>query len=239
MPDPSASTTIRRNGAGAEASPRESAPVLIKTDEQWDAVCSGPRVELIMALASLGPSSIAEMSVCVDRPADSLYHHVRRLVRAGLFVKSGTRKVGRHSEAIYELASEQVKFDIDPKTGHNSGRILQLAKAHWKRIERELSKALEARTTSFDDADRNAHVRGDQAWLTREEVEEVNEHMSAIREVFSRSRTTRRGDLHAYTFIMTPVVRSRSADARPTQRHAELVRAATEEHGANGRKEDE
>ncbi len=214
-----------------------SGQLLIKTDDQWDAVCSGPRVELIMALASLGPSSIAELSVCVDRPADSLYHHVRRLVNAGLFVQSGTRKVGRHSEAIYALASEQVKFDIDPKTGHNSDRILQLAKAHWKRIERELAKALEARVTSFDDEDRNAHVRGDQAWLTAEEVDEVNSHMQAIRDVFSRSRTSRRGELHAYTFIMSPVVRSRSADARPTQRQAELVRAVSEEPESNGHKE--
>ena len=60
------------------------------------ALASPVRIELVGVLQTRGPSSIREMALALDRPADGLYHHVRILLKAGLLVEKD-RQIGRAS----------------------------------------------------------------------------------------------------------------------------------------------
>src|SRR5262245_47733719 len=59
------------------------------------ALASPVRQEIIDTLEALGGATIAELAGALGRPADGLYYHVRRLVRAGLLVGAGSPEVYR------------------------------------------------------------------------------------------------------------------------------------------------
>lgn len=189
----------------------------VETAEQFDAVSSGVRFELITFLIAAGPCSIAVLAEQMDRRADGLYHHIRKLIAAGLVTEVGFQKSGRQVEAIYDAAADHFQFDVDFETGRNVDRILQLMKATLRRSERILSDAIEAGVVSFDDENRNSFIRGDTAWLEESDLKQVVDHLHAITEIFEAGRRKRRGKLFAITFNMSPLVRSRPASAERKQ----------------------
>lgn len=203
------------------------APVAdVRTPAQWEAVCSLPRLELLETFSSHGPCSVAELAHWLDRPADGLYHHVRKLVRAGLVREVEVRKVGRHRESVFDMVADELRFDVDPEQGRNMDRLEQIARAHVKRAERLLASASAARAVRLARPGKNTHVRGDEAWLTEDELERVNEIVDELRTVFAGAKRRRTGRLHAFTLIISPVVRERGADARPTTRRQRMTKEA-------------
>jgi len=221
------------------SAPKRASRLFIETHDQWEAVCSGPRLEILTTLEALGPSSIAEIAVWIDRPPDTLYHHVRRLERAAIVRQIDSRKVGRHVEAVFDLAADELDFDIDIEAGRNLDRLERILKAHLKRAERLFVAAANARMIDFGDESgtRNAHLRGRQAWLTPEDLVEVNELVARLRAVFDRGRAPGQGELHAYTIVMSPIHRSRPADARPTRRQRRLAAEVADRAGSEEQSE--
>lgn len=199
----------------------------IERDDQWSAMCSGPRLEIVMALSALGRASAAELGCALDRAPDGLYHHLHVLERAGIARVAGHRRVGRQSESLYELAADDLLFDVDFQEGRNTDRAMRLLDAHLRRARRIAERAFHAGIASVRDADRNTHVRGDLAWLNEEEVQRVHEIVGELRGLFDRAKRRRHGALHAFTFVFTPVHRERGSDARPTHR----LEAMLEEQG--------
>jgi len=65
------------------------------------------------------PRSVAELAAEVDKPANRLYYHVRRLVDCGLVKQVDARPSGRHTERIYGRAASRIRFagDLDVYTG--------------------------------------------------------------------------------------------------------------------------
>ncbi|TVQ61765.1 MAG: ArsR family transcriptional regulator [Phycisphaerales bacterium] len=194
----------------------------VTTPGQWDAVCSLARLELLETFSSHGACSIAELAHWLDRPADGLYHHVRKLVRAGLVREVDVRKVGRHRESVFDMVADELRFDVDPEQGRNMDRLEQIARAHLKRAERLLASAAAARAVRLARPGKNTHVRGDEAWLSDEELERVNEIVDELRSVFAGAKRRRTGNLHAFTLVISPVVRERGASARPTSRQQQM-----------------
>ena len=61
------------------------------------------RFELIEAMRSIAPCSIRELALALDRPADTLYPHVRQLLKIGV--------------VLDELSDEQSSYLGIPKDG--------------------------------------------------------------------------------------------------------------------------
>src|SRR5580692_12979798 len=93
------------------------------------ALASPLRIELIGALRTHGPRSIRELAAQLDRPADGLYHHVRTLLKAGILVERGQRKVGRRTEAVYELTAERIAGRLDPKSARSKAATVRAGSA--------------------------------------------------------------------------------------------------------------
>jgi len=89
----------------------------------------GPvRQELVDVLESAGPSSVAELGAHLGRPADALYHHLRRLEKVGLVVERERRKEGRHVFAVYDLARRPVRLNYAaPVRSVDIGRVVAAA----------------------------------------------------------------------------------------------------------------
>ena len=181
-------------------------------------MCSGPRLEIVMALSTLGKASAAEVGYLLDKAPDSLYHHLRVLEQADLVRACDQRRVGRQTETIYELTADELYFDVDFPTGKNTERAIKLLNTHLKRARRITEEAFRAGVASTREGERNTHVRGEVAWLDDDEVERVNEIVGELRDLFAKAKQRRHGALHSFTFVFSPVHRERGADARHTRR---------------------
>jgi hypothetical protein len=213
---------------------------LIKSPEQWDAITSPVRLELIYDLHIGGPLSIAEMAARLDRPADSLYHHVRKLLAAGVFVEAGTRRVGKQTETVYDFVADRLLFDFDPKTGRNGARWKALGQMVLRKTDRAMCEAIDHAGLTIEGPEKDIWSRMDTAWLTPAELTAVNEHLVAVERIFAASRAKRNpivgGDavvpssegtsrppgaeskLFYLSLFMMPAVRSRRAGARGVSR---------------------
>jgi len=181
-------------------------------------MCSGPRLEIVMALSTLGQASAAEVGYLLDKAPDSLYHHLRVLEQANLVRACNQRRVGRRTETIYELVADELYFDVDFPTGRNTERAVKLLNTHLKRASRITEAAFRAGVATTREGERNTHVRGDVAWLDEGEVQRVNEIVGELRDLFAKAKRRRHGALHSFTFAFSPVHRERGADARHTRR---------------------
>lgn len=192
----------------------------VETAEQFDAMSSAVRFELISFLIAAGPCSIAVLAEQMDRRADGLYHHIRKLIAAGLVKEVGFQKSGRQVEAIYDSVADHFAFDVDLESGRNVDRILQVMKATLRRSERIFKDAIDAGVVSFNDETRNSFIRGETAWLEEKEMKMVVGHLNEITKIFKKGRQKREGKLFALTFNMSPLVRSRSAssEAKPKKK---------------------
>lgn len=190
----------------------------IDRPDQWTAVISGRRVELIEFLSAVGPCSVFELAQHMDVAADSLYHHIKKLVATGIVREVGVRNAGRQVERLYDVVADEFDFHVELETGRNVGLFWKLAKSLLRRAERLFEKALDARAGSLRPGHRDTHARSDTAWLTREQVDVVNGHLMAIREIYAEGRRQRAGALYCFQVVMCPVVRSRTARSRPTGR---------------------
>ncbi|MFG0251692.1 MAG: ArsR/SmtB family transcription factor [Phycisphaerales bacterium JB038] len=199
-------------------------------EDQWSAMCSGPRLEIVMALSTLGRASAAEVGYLLDKAPDTLYHHLRVLERADLVRACDHRRVGRQTETVYELTADELHFDVDFPTGKNTDRAVKLVDTHLKRARRITAEAFRSGVASTRPESRNTHVRGDLAWLDDDEVQRVTEIVNELRDLFARAKQRRHGKLHAFTFVFSPVHRERGADARHTHRLETMLEREGLEH---------
>src|SRR6187402_212726 len=87
----------------------------VREARQIEALASGARQELVDALQTLGPCSIADLGAHLGRASDSLYYHVRLLARAGLVVERGSRRSGARDEALWDVPG-RLALDVEPRT---------------------------------------------------------------------------------------------------------------------------
>lgn len=200
-------------------------PFLIATPKQWAAATSPARFEIIEFMASLGPCTVAELAFQLDRPADGLYHHLAKLARAGLVVRQGFRQSGPRPEAVYTVVSVNIRPDFDPVTGKNAGPFRKLCASILRMTNRQINAAIDtrgplwepdhAKTPAHQRAAKRLWARSETAWLSDADLAQINQHLFAVQEIVSRSRTKRRGRLFTLTTFLFPLVRSRHS-AAPT-----------------------
>jgi DNA-binding transcriptional ArsR family regulator len=187
--------------------------ILISTPAQWRAVASPARFEMIEFMRALAPCSLAELAEGMDRPADSLYHHIRRLEKAGIARVVDRRKAGRQTEAVYDLTGDDLKLDFDASTGKNAKAITQLVAAVSRLAQRTFTAAVASDAMLGDPVKRFA-IRSDSAWLDDDQLARVRDLLAQIVEIFETNKSSRHGKLYYLHAILSPIVRRRHARKR-------------------------
>src|SRR5262245_53730502 len=85
--------------------------VPIDRPAQLQALASPVGQELLDGLDAAGPCAISDLAARLGRAPDSLYFHVRELVRVGLVVETERRQVGRHAFVVYDAADRPLRID--------------------------------------------------------------------------------------------------------------------------------
>lgn len=199
------------------------APFLfVHTDEQWEALASEPRHEIMQFLGALGPSSIAQLAHAMNAAPDGLYHHVRRLLNAGLIRSLGERHTGRRREAVYDLAAHRLRFDVDVPSGRNADRLRAILRARLARASSNFDRALAARELRLEEPLADSLIEGTSAWLDDETFQKVLRHLQSAAQIMAAGKRSRRGRLYSLAIVLNPLVRQRQGDVRPTRRLAAM-----------------
>lgn len=187
--------------------------VLVASRLQWEAIDSAVRIELWETLRSNGPCSIRELAEQMDRPADGLYQHMRKLERAGLIVETEQRPAGTQREAVYDVTADDIDFDIDERTGRNITRLARIFATVIRCAGRSIEAAFASRQVKLSKPGKDILVRWDVGWLSDADVAAVKRHQQEILAILERGRTRRTGRLYAVMSYLVPQIRGRSSAA--------------------------
>jgi predicted transcriptional regulator len=195
---------------------------VVNSQAHWDAITSATRFEILEQMRSAAPCSVAELARQMDRPADGLYHHLRKLLEAGLIREVGSRAVGKQVEAVYDLAYDTMIFEVDPRTGRNVLQMQRLTGTLMRLCGRVVEAAISNPAMVGNGAPQNTWSRLDTTWLTPEALAEVNGHLSAIRRLITDGNQRREGQLITVGVFGGPALRPRRADGnKPEAAEAE------------------
>lgn len=171
----------------------------VLTLEQMRVMSSPVRQRIIAAVYARGDCSIAEIAESMERKADTLYHHVRLMVKAGLLQKVGERVAGKNREAVYGPVAPM--FAPDRATS-DPAYLAEFARM----IRNNLATAAANHARAYADLKQRNSVLFETAnvRLTSEQVEELN---AELRKFFEKVKAESNpdGQRHFYVFLSTPV----------------------------------
>ena len=181
--------------------------LLLRGKAALDAFGSPVRVEAVEHLQRSGPASIRELAARMERPADSLYFHVRKLVGAGVLVQHGTRATGKRPEAVYALAARGLGVDPGDRSDAAREAATRSARTVLRMAERHLREAMDGGTHAGHPRRRQVLVLRQKAWLTEAGLAQLHRRLAALRSFLASTSRPGRGRLHALTLALLPIVR--------------------------------
>jgi DNA-binding transcriptional ArsR family regulator len=189
---------------------KRSKQACVPEPRRMAALASPLRIELIGALRTHGPTSIRELAAQLDRPADGLYHHVRTLLKAGIVIERGQRRVGRRMEAVYELAADRVTGRLDPASAQSKAAAVRAGTAAVRLAAREFKAAIETDAMTLTQGLPNLRASRQRTWLTDEGLVRLHRLFGQIERLLTKENNQKRGRPHALTIVLAPCVKRRT-----------------------------
>lgn len=201
----------------------------------WGLLLAPVRLELIEAMRMLAPCSIAQVAALLDRPADSLYRHMNKLVSAGVAVRVGVRQKGRHSEQVYDLIADDISPGWNELSPRQANRLCHRTIGSLTKIVERTARD-SARNGELVGPDKTRHLAAflEHAWLTPDDMIELRALIMAVKSFLSDRKTPGRGRLYVTSVAALPVTRRRGARPRGAAAPASPTKA-TRKRGASPR----
>jgi len=173
----------------------------VRQPKQVRALESPMRQEIVDALAVLGPSSITDLAEHLGRAADSLYFHVKKLVKVGLVQEVEKQREGRHTWAIYALPSRSIRLVYDS----SPTRSVQKVVAGALRLSlREFGRALKQGGHRLSGSQRNVWGARNKGWLSPEDCTEVNDLLERLVQILKRHGPGPGRTVHSLAWVFSP-----------------------------------
>jgi DNA-binding transcriptional ArsR family regulator len=184
----------------------------ISRPAQVRALESPRRQEIVDTLAALGPSSVGALAEHLGRPADTLYFHVRKLLKVGLIREAEQRKSGRHEWAVYALPrpSPAIRYDTVPARS-----VQRVVAGAVRQSLREFNRAFGLPGVRLGGGDRNVWGGRTKGWLSPEEVVEVNRLLEKLSSLVQGKGPGAGRALHSLAWVFTPAAPVRRAKPKP------------------------
>jgi DNA-binding transcriptional ArsR family regulator len=181
----------------------------VLSDRQTALLASPARLEVIEALDALGRASARELATHLGRPPGAVYHHVRTLTQAGLFIEVGVRRGSRRPEVIYGLVAPRLAVAAGASRSGDR-RALRTLQAVLRQAGRDVEAALDRGPALLKGRFYGGQVG---SALTAGEVKRVlaltNEIEALLRRA-KRKRSARVDDVYRWTSVFVPLGRKRS-----------------------------
>ncbi len=153
---------------------------------QVRALVAPARQEIVDALETGGPCSVAALAALLGRPADGLYHHLRVLERVDLIRVVERRKVGRQVYVVYDVSVRPLvmSYEKPVRSADVANCISALQRIAMRDFRRALADNL-GPTRGDDRAVWGARARG---WLTPEDLRTLNRHLASATAIIRAAR---------------------------------------------------
>ena len=199
------------------------------------AVLASPaRQEIIDTVEALGgAATIAELAAQLGRPADGLYYHVHRLVRAGLLVVEG---------ALYHTPAgrRDLALDYRPDDPRVSAALRRVVGSMLRIARRDFDAGLALPEVAVRGPRRALWAGRAKGWVGPRELAEINLLVARIQAILRRPRRAGNDQLASWCFVLAPIAarpvrrasRGRNAPRR-TRRAAFVARRGGRARGAS------
>lgn len=181
----------------------------IRSTAQLRALNSPVRQEIIDALVAAGPCSIADLAGYVGRAPDSLYFHIRRLLKVGLLIELDPRKTGRHIAAIYDVPGHPVVIDYTSPVPDRA--IYTVISGAIRLGMRDLQRGFSSPQAVREGPLRNLRGGRVKGWVGKREIRTLNRLLEQMFDTVRRGRPGKGRHPQTFTFAFTPVRPSRRA----------------------------
>jgi DNA-binding transcriptional ArsR family regulator len=174
---------------------------------QFNALASPIRGEIIDVVELLGPLTVAEIASVLGRPADSLYYHVRKLLRVGLLVERETRRTRGRESAVYDVRGRPMPLRYgDGQRGHIQALIKSIA-GMLRLAERDFRAAFGAGLVRSSGRRRNVVHSRALGWYTDQEIHRMRSRIQDVIAEFRESSRHRDEEKRPYalTTVMVPL----------------------------------
>lgn len=172
--------------------------------EQMNALISPARVEIVSALEQMGQASVREIAERIGRRPSSLYYHLELLLKTELLQEVESRHSAGRPEVVYELVARRLVLRGDPSQPGTIEAVIHATSSVLRMCDREVKTAIE----------KGRHVGGNRmsatrsrARLSRQQVEEIFEHIKRIEQIMRTTPETEAGQgaFYTWTSFLTPV----------------------------------
>jgi DNA-binding transcriptional ArsR family regulator len=178
---------------------------VIEDKRQMRALAAATRQEIIDVLPGMGAVSVAQLAAVLQRPADSLYYHLRILTRVGLVLEAGERRRHGRRETLFRAVAREIslRYQLGKK---GNGRQINAIVASMLRLSiRDFGNAFGAAKAAAAGPHRELWALRKTGWLSRSQLGEVNRCMEKILRVMSQSQ--RGGRLYGVSVVLNPLAR--------------------------------
>jgi DNA-binding transcriptional ArsR family regulator len=166
------------------------------------ALVAPARQEIVDVLESAGARSVAELGALLGRPADALYHHLRRLEQVGLVALHERRQNGRHVFAVYDLCTRPVRLNYAAPVRH--GDIARVVAAAQRLTWREFRRALAAGTGVVEGPQRTLRGGRAKGWATPERLARVNALVEELLLTVAEGKPAANATPISVSFVLAP-----------------------------------
>jgi len=184
--------------------------------DQRAALTSPLRLEILEHFVVAGPAAVDEVAVRMGRAPDSLYYHVRMLVKVGLLRARGSRKSGKRDKKLYAVVAPRIEIPCRPGSTSSTETTLKTMASAFRMAEREMRASLDSGRFEEHGRYRNFYATRLRSDLSRASLAEVNRHVKAIEDIFAREfrRPPTGGTSCSWTMTLLPASRNNEgADA--------------------------
>lgn len=181
---------------------------MVRDPKQLKCLSSAVRQEIVDTVESVGSCSIAEIARLLGRPADGLYYHVKQLLECGLLFEHGTETNNRREEVIYVLPQPEGRLQIDYQPDHPELRkhVARIVESLLKTAGQDFDRGLESEDCVVQGEHRNLWAARNKAWLTKEELGEVNQLLNRLSELMAGNRSPDNRELYVLSWVLAPSV---------------------------------
>jgi DNA-binding transcriptional ArsR family regulator len=169
-----------------------------------EVLASPIRQEIVDMLAALGgEASAGDLADHLGRHVDGLYYHLKILCKARLVgAVDGGADAGRRYRLGGDARPLRLAYDVKDETHARALRmfshgLLQVA-------EQDFDTALSMDDVITDGPQRQLWAARNKAWLSADELAEVNELLERLCSLMSGPRTPERDCLLSCTFVLAP-----------------------------------
>ena len=173
--------------------------------DQLEAIASPVREEIVARLSRLGRASIADVARSLGRPSQTLYPHFEKLCQVGLLRRCGERPTGRRPEALYETPGGGLFAVYQPGRPAEQRALGSYVSASMRRAERNLRAAFETDDATTRGARRDTFWSQRSAWVTRDELAEINRHLREVGRLLTRVKPKPGTSLQSVLLGLHPV----------------------------------